>query len=86
MLSSLKNSIRQMEKKMKFCPMCGMSQPKAGATACEYCDYKEKPIEELIRSIYEGVEMVSDVKQFPIVVLNTQAKGAKIITREGASQ
>ena len=32
---------------MKFCPMCGMSQPKAGATACAYCDYKEKPIEEL---------------------------------------
>ena len=32
---------------MKFCPMCGMSQPKAGSTACEYCDYKEKPIEEL---------------------------------------
>ena len=30
---------------MKFCPMCGMSQPKAGATACAYCDYKEKAIE-----------------------------------------
>ena len=30
---------------MKFCPMCGMSQPKAGLTACQYCDYKEKPME-----------------------------------------
>ena len=34
---------------MKFCPMCGMSQNLAGATACEYCDYEEKPIEALSR-------------------------------------
>lgn len=32
---------------MKFCPMCGMPQSKAGATACEYCDYTEKPIDAL---------------------------------------
>lgn len=32
---------------MKFCPMCGMSQFKPGATVCEFCDYEEKPIEKL---------------------------------------
>lgn len=32
---------------MKFCPMCGMSQFKSGVTVCEFCDYEEKPIEEL---------------------------------------
>ena len=32
---------------MKFCPMCGMPQLKAGLTACEFCDYEEKPIEAL---------------------------------------
>ena len=32
---------------MKFCPMCGMSQFKAGATACEFCDYEEKSFAEL---------------------------------------
>ena len=51
-----------------------------------YLQNKDKPIEELIRSIYEGIETMSDVKQFPVVVLNTRTKAAKIITREGASQ
>lgn len=32
---------------MKFCPMCGMPQLEAGLAACQFCDYKEKPIEEL---------------------------------------
>lgn len=32
---------------MKFCPMCGMPQFKAGSTVCEFCDYAEKRIEEL---------------------------------------
>lgn len=32
---------------MKFCPMCGMSQLKAGATACQFCNYEEKPVEKL---------------------------------------
>ena len=32
---------------MKFCPMCGMPQFEAGATVCEFCDYREKKIEEL---------------------------------------
>ena len=32
---------------MKFCPMCGMPQLKAGLEACQFCDYREKPIEEL---------------------------------------
>lgn len=43
-----------MEKNMKFCPMCGMSQLEAGLTACQFCDYEEKPIEELSKSeIYD---------------------------------
>ena len=32
---------------MKFCPMCGMPQSKAGRTVCEFCDYEEKPIDAL---------------------------------------
>ena len=32
---------------MKFCPMCGTSQSKAGATVCEFCGYEEKHLEEL---------------------------------------
>ena len=32
---------------MKFCPMCGMPQMTAGVTVCAFCDYEEKPIEEL---------------------------------------
>ena len=32
---------------MKFCPMCGTTQSKAGATVCELCDYEEKPLERL---------------------------------------
>ncbi len=32
---------------MKFCPMCGMPQLEAGLTACQFCDYEEKPIEAL---------------------------------------
>ena len=32
---------------MKFCPMCGMTQFKAGVTVCDFCDYEEKPIENL---------------------------------------
>lgn len=32
---------------MKFCPMCGMPQFKAGVTVCEFCDYEEKRFEEL---------------------------------------
>ena len=32
---------------MKFCPMCGTSQSKPGVSVCEYCDYTEKPINEL---------------------------------------
>lgn len=34
---------------MKFCPMCGMPQFKAGATVCEFCDYEEKRVEELTK-------------------------------------
>ena len=34
---------------MKFCPMCGMPQLEAGSEACQFCDYKEKPIEELTK-------------------------------------
>lgn len=36
-----------MEKNMKICPMCGMSQLEATSTVCQFCDYEEKPIEEL---------------------------------------
>lgn len=32
---------------MKFCPMCGMSQLERGLTACQFCDYKEKNLNEL---------------------------------------
>lgn len=32
---------------MKFCPMCGTSQSKAGVTVCQFCDYEEKPFKEL---------------------------------------
>lgn len=32
---------------MKFCPMCGMPQLQAGLTVCQFCDYREKRIEEL---------------------------------------
>ena len=32
---------------MKFCPMCGTTQSKVGATVCELCDYEEKPPEML---------------------------------------
>ena len=32
---------------MKFCPMCGMSQFESGVTVCQFCDYQEKPIDEL---------------------------------------
>ena len=32
---------------MKFCPMCGMSQPSARSTACAFCDYEEKPFDAL---------------------------------------
>lgn len=34
---------------MKFCPMCGMSQSKAGIPVCEWCDYEEKPLKEFSR-------------------------------------
>ena len=40
------NSIN-VEKNMKFCPMCGMPQLEAGAKVCQFCDYEEKRIEEL---------------------------------------
>ena len=32
---------------MKFCPMCGMSQSQSGLTACQFCEYEEKPFAEL---------------------------------------
>ena len=32
---------------MKFCPMCGMPQLEAGLTVCQFCDYAEKPLDEL---------------------------------------
>ena len=39
---------------MKFCPMCGASQPKAGARVCYLCDYEEKPLDALSkRGLYE---------------------------------
>ena len=38
---------------MKFCPMCGMSQSEAGVTVCQWCDYAEKPLEELSREEIE---------------------------------
>ena len=39
---------------MKFCPMCGMSQPSARSTACAFCDYEEKPFDALSkREIYD---------------------------------
>ena len=39
---------------MKFCPMCGMTQLKAGRTVCEFCDYAEKPLEKLSkRELYD---------------------------------
>ena len=39
---------------MKFCPMCGMSQFKSGLSACEFCDYEEKPIDKLTKQeIYD---------------------------------
>ena len=34
---------------MKFCPMCGMPQLKSRATVCEFCEYREKPVEELTK-------------------------------------
>ena len=51
---------------MKFCPMCGMPQFKAGATVCEFCDYAEKPLSELSKKeIYDllasyDYEMIDD--------------------------
>ncbi len=39
---------------MKFCPMCGTSQSKAGVAVCELCGYEEKPLSALTqREIYE---------------------------------
>lgn len=39
---------------MKFCPMCGMSQLKAGLTKCQFCDYEEKQIKDLSKQeIYD---------------------------------
>ena len=39
---------------MKFCPMCGMPQPCAGATVCAFCDYEEKLLEALSKTaLYE---------------------------------
>ena len=32
---------------MKFCPMCGMPQLEARLNVCQFCNYEEKPIEEL---------------------------------------
>ena len=32
---------------MKFCPMCGSSQSEPGLKICAWCDYEEKPLEEL---------------------------------------
>ena len=32
---------------MKFCPMCGMPQLKAGLTACQFCGYEDKPLDTL---------------------------------------
>ena len=46
-LQKRKNFYKHLEKNMKFCPMCGMSQLKAGLTACQFCNYVEKPIDEL---------------------------------------
>ena len=43
-----------MEKNMKFCPMCGMPQLKAGLTVCQFCNYEEKPVGNLSkREIYD---------------------------------
>ena len=36
-----------MEINMKICPMCGMPQLESGVTVCQFCDYEEKPLEEL---------------------------------------
>ena len=39
---------------MKFCPMCGMPQLEDSASVCQFCDYREKPFEELSRQeIYD---------------------------------
>ena len=32
---------------MKFCPMCGSSQDDSKSTICGFCDYQEKPFNEL---------------------------------------
>ena len=34
-----------MEQDMKYCPMCGTSR--SDSTVCWYCDFEEKPLEEL---------------------------------------
>ena len=39
---------------MKFCPMCGASQPSRRTTVCFLCNYEEKPQEKLSKQeIYE---------------------------------
>ena len=39
---------------MKIYPMCGMPQLEAGVTVCQFCDYEEKPVQELSKQeIYD---------------------------------
>ena len=58
---------------MKICPMCGMPQLKSGLTVCQFCDYKEKPIDELSKKeIYNLMasyeyERIEDVVRIEVV-------------------
>ena len=60
----------------EFWPMCYEKDVAIGL----YLGNKDKPIYQLIKSIYLGVESVSETVQFPIVVMNTKNEEVKVIT------
>ena len=69
---------------MKFCPMCGMPQLEAGLTACQFCDYKEKPIEELSKQEIYNLMASYEFEQTEDGVRIVEVKNIRDIALRGA--
>ena len=65
---------------MKFCPMCGTSQTKVGATVCQDCNYEEKPITAL--SNEEILELMMPF-EYEIIEDGVKIKSVKSIRLRG---
>lgn len=63
----------------EFWPFCHEKDAAIGL----YLKHRDEPIYQLIKNIYSGVEAVSEVIQFPVVVMNTKNAEVKVITRGG---